>query len=224
MRKTKILKKATSFVLAVIMVLSCMTAGLSVIAMASDWVYIAGQSGRVARTLYIKADQLWNGYTGLIGGSNYIIDENGNSKAVTVGQSGGATKYYTSADGNDTWWAWTNYVLADAEIEHCAVTRTNNNTLYNSYSGKYIVNNGSSITSSTGSSAWTFANNQIYCSSGYMYENSNGIALRSSSSQIYAYTNPTPSMLMLNHQADITDMPVPILMSLQQVRTLPSMM
>ncbi|MCQ2471916.1 MAG: hypothetical protein MJ147_07770, partial [Clostridia bacterium] len=187
-------KRALAILLTIIMTLSCFSAGFAVIAAAADWVYVAGSSsGRVPVTVYLKSDQLWNGSAGLIGGSNYIIDETGKAKSVTINTTIGSSQLYENETVTNTWYAWTEYIIAtDDSITRCEYTRQNSGYLYNSYSKRYLVNNGTTgLTTSTSGVAWTYDTNRIYRSvSGsnrYMYSNSNGIALRTTQSNINSY-------------------------------------
>lgn len=185
--KKRMAKRALSVILAVIMTLSCLSACMSIIALAADgWTYIAGSTQRVERSLYVKQDQFYT--SGLIGGSGKIIDGNAASKAVTVGASGGSTTLYTTATGTDTWWAWTEYIVGDEEIDACVLTKTGNGGLYNETTKKYIGRSDSSLTASTTETKWTFGTNKIYNGSYYMTASGSNIALStSSSSTISAY-------------------------------------
>ncbi len=184
---SKTTKRVLSVILAVIMTLSCLSACVSIIALAADgWTYIAGSTKRVERSLYVKQDQFYT--SGLIGGSGKIIDGNAASKAVTVGASGGSTTLYTTATGTDTWWAWTEYIVGDEEIDACVLTKTGNGGLYNETTKKYIGRSSSSLTASTTETKWTFGTNKIYNGSYYMTASGSNIALStSSSSTISAY-------------------------------------
>lgn len=164
----KITRRALSVVLSMVLILSCFSAGLPIIASAFDWVYVEGEMETYTPvSIYVQQSGLTSGQTYMLGINSTTAMLNTSLSATTVTRSNsGQTAYYTSEDGGERYTA-TNYYVTDetnTEYENCEFL-WNGSTLYNAENKQYLTTGSSTSTTlamnSSSANTWSFSSSRL---------------------------------------------------------------